>query len=784
MKPHLKQILFMFSVLMALSGLLAACTMPDGAVAIGGSENGGDNNPLELQIKERETPMPTVMPELNVARIQIQTQEGKAEFYDSESGEKFIPRGWNYIHFLPTERDSFEDRVMAENHYDPERVREAFRQMNEAGYNTVRIFWDLCSYGRYCLGKENGEGLNPGYLDNMVDLMRIAGQERIYILFTANALPENGGYSRMFDRLLSENPAYGFEDYRNSDWLHISGVEAKKKLWQDLMDGLIERDAPFEVVLGWQLTNEFWLWGQVPPFSLTEGVVTTANGKSYDMANPDQKYLMAAEGTIYFMEQVVPIIKAADPQALTTMGFFAPYFGGQDRYFVTDYLLQVPTPIDFWDFHAYTDSGLELDGQAASFGMQGYEEKPIIMGEFASGHEFVPSAASALTKNIEWIADSCDYGFDGWLYWGYYPWPDEVGGKAWAGLEDDGLLFDNLSPVRNPDPCNPSATLDKYNAAYKQPVRASAYWAAEQNIPENAVDGTQKIWNSGGYPPHWIEINLGEPTTITRVAMNNSQWPPGVTNHQVTVQRSDGSTVILGTLEGFTTVEQLLAIDLPIPLEDVVRVRVNTTESTGWAGWTEIEAIASTADGQACLARAAGVTDVLSDPEEEADRIGSVPAGIWLHVDGFYTDPDGTTWLRNGGDSWARMAGMTLEGDCDQEALAAEPQPRLIPITWRVTVPEGTPGEVFMAGDFPGMGWPFWRSWMIVLTKTGANSHEVTIPLPEGSSIEYLFNRQTWDSVERTASCGNVPNRTLTVSEPAVIEITVEAWRDLQCGGE
>lgn len=397
-------------------------------------------------------PSETPLPPLEVDRIRIRTVEDAAEFFNTGTGEKFVPRGVNYVHFLPTEAGFLADCVMATDQYDQARVREDFRHLSEYGYNTVRIFFDICSNGPAGFTSRDGPGLNPSYLENMVDLMRIAGEEGIYIIFTANDIPDGGNYWELFDSIFFKDAHLGFEDARNADWIHTAGVETKRQIWIDLMDGLAEAGAPFETVLGWQLTNEYWLWGDAnPPFSLDSGLVTTANGVTYDMADPNQKQQMAVEGLLYFMERLVPAIKAIDPEGLVTMGFYAPHFS-PERYIVTGDVID-RAPLDFWDFHAYYDADLSMEGYAVSFGMLGYEEKPILMGEFAAGYEVVPSAVSAMELGVKWIAESCEYGFDGWLYWGYYPWPEEFGGKAWAPLEDDERIFVGMSPQNNPDPC-------------------------------------------------------------------------------------------------------------------------------------------------------------------------------------------------------------------------------------------------------------------------------------------------------------------------------------------
>ncbi len=380
------RVLQLFSLCL-LALLLAAC-------APGASENRS-----EAQSSPADTP-PRLA--LDVPRIAIRVVDGRGEFYNSRNGEPFVPRGVNYVDFYRAEHGGYEDRVMATNVYDPQRVRTAFQLLAQHGYNTVRIFFDTCGSGSFCIGNPNGNGLNLAYLDNMVDLMHIAGEEGIYLILTANSVPENGGYWAYFDQqIYSADPRFGFEDYRNADWLHPAGVEIKRRFWQDLMAGMVERDAPFEVLLGWQLTNELWLWKHVPPLSLDVGQVTISNGNSYDMADAAQKRQMVVDGVLFYIDEVAAIIKNHDPDGLVTVGFFAPQFPnptgiGGDWYVDTAPLIESEA-VDFWDFHAYYDTDLSVEQQAENFGMLGFEQKPVIMGETGSGHAIFPSAFTALS---------------------------------------------------------------------------------------------------------------------------------------------------------------------------------------------------------------------------------------------------------------------------------------------------------------------------------------------------------------------------------------------------
>ncbi len=611
-------------------------------------------------------PEPTERPAVTVNRIGIRLVDGAARFYDTGTGASFVPRGVNYVDFYPTERGGYENRVMATNTYSPDRVRAAFQHLADYGYNTIRIFFDHCGSGAYCIGNRVGGGLNPDYLDNMVDLMHIAAEEGIYLILTADALPEEGGYWPYFDTRFYVEEQPGFTNPNNADYLHELGVEIKQRFWQDLMSGLAERNAPFEVVLGWSLTNEYWLHKNEPPLSLDSGLAVTANGGTYDMADAEQKRQMVIDGTLYYIDVLAAIVREHDPHALITMGFYAPQFPnptgiGGDTYVDTAPLL-ASAALDFWDFHAYYDADLTVRQQAENFGMIGYESKPVIMGETGAGPLFVPSAASALTGGVHWFAESCEVGFDGWLYWGYYPWPAGLGGAPWTPLEADELIFEGLSPLRHPDICV-VPDLPVLNAAFRQAATASRQLADQP--PSAAVDGGARAWNAGDYPPQWLEVALGEPTTIQRVGLVTEQWPPGQTRHQVWARLASGQMVLLADLTGYTEPEQILAADLPAPLAGVIAVRIETIDSPAWAAWREIEAItAPDSDPSACVVIASANVPLLAEPGVGSSVAGQLAAGQGALAIGSQTADDGSVWWSVPGGVWIGADGVTTAGSC------------------------------------------------------------------------------------------------------------------------
>ncbi len=701
-------------------------------------------------------------------RIGTRVVDGVGEFYVKESGSTFVPRGVNYVDFQRTPDGGYEDRVFATDTYDAARVREAFRNLSAHGYNTARIFIDTCGPYAECVARAGGVGLNPAYLDNIVEVMHIAGEEGIWLVMTANSLPDTGGYWDVFDSHF-EAGHRGFTRRENADWLHTGGVEAKAVFWDDLLSGLVDREAPFEVLLGWQLTNEFWLFKQFEPLSLASGPVDTANGRTYDMADSEQRRAMVIDGVVYFVDRIRRVIDEYDPETLVTMGFFTPQFPnptyiGGDWYVDTEPLLR-EADLDFFDFHAYYDTDLTVPEHAENFGMAGHDEKPVLMGETGSGKATVPSARAAAARGYRFMAESCVAGWDGWLNWGYYVWPDDQEGPAWALLDADGLLLDAFSPARQPDACvvPPDAPTDLTKGITPRVSRSESSRPASY-----AVDDSLEAWGSGDYPPQWIEIEFAAPSVIGEIGLGVEQWPPGISHHRVWATRTDGSTVLVADVRRFTAPEMLLDTTLATGLSDVVSVRIETLESTSWVGWREIEVISASDGGGACVVEGGPLRVA---PRDDAPALAGTEAVVALAEARYAPDP---RWLRVPGDRWVAAA----SSPCADLPLVDGSSLDLVEVTIEVRVPEGS-GEVFVPGAF-GAEIPVWSPWSVLALPEAEDGTrlKVTMLLPAGTTSEYTFTRGDWDKVERTAACGEVPARSFEVEQGLVVSAEVERWAD------
>ena len=121
------------------------------------------------------------------------------------------------------------------------------------------------------------------------------------------------------------------------------------------------------------------------------------------------------------------------------------------------------------------------------------------------------------------------------------------------------------------------------------------------------------------------------------------------------------------------------------------------------------------------------------------------------------------------------VALLALAGARPATAQVAAPAPG--GLTIRLTVPESTPAAatVYVAGSF--------NNWNPAAEgyRLAREGDVCTITLPDSirGSLEFKFTLGSWESVELSASGGDVPNRTFTVPPAGAITWTgtVAAWR-------
>ncbi|HSJ89118.1 MAG TPA: alpha-amylase family glycosyl hydrolase [Anaerolineales bacterium] len=135
-----------------------------------------------------------------------------------------------------------------------------------------------------------------------------------------------------------------------------------------------------------------------------------------------------------------------------------------------------------------------------------------------------------------------------------------------------------------------------------------------------------------------------------------------------------------------------------------------------------------------------------------------------------------------------RAVDQSFNRSGDTGEVSATAELRMVELIFNVTVPsttDGTGRAVYIAGfldrlDPPG---PQWDPGGAALTRVDATHWTITFHGQESTQLEYKYTLGDWDHVEKDAACGEIPNRTLTLSYGAsgtqTVEDTILNWRNV-----
>ena len=202
----------------------------------------------------------------------------------------------------------------------------------------------------------------------------MARERGLVVMLASNDVPDRG-YS---DRLPYCSP---FGGYRNSLWLSGKGHKILVEYWTEVVRALRREKAPLQTVV-YQLQQEQFVLEDVEPLSLSSGMVTAADGETYDMADPQQRSDMVESNVRRGTRRARAAIRRIDPGALVTMGFFAR-FEGDSRVVPSRAMLEA-SALDFVDLHLYPSLDHDLETQVDAIGLSEAVDKPVVMGEFGA----------------------------------------------------------------------------------------------------------------------------------------------------------------------------------------------------------------------------------------------------------------------------------------------------------------------------------------------------------------------------------------------------------------
>ena len=414
-------------------------------LAIAGCGGSGSSSP--------PPPPPIMRPTLTpvAARIGVRQTSGLGEFYNTSTGATFVPRGNNYVR-LASETTFYGNVIVYHStfvtgSYNAALAEAALTKMNADGYNVVRAFLSGCCPGSMYQGASGP--VNQPYLANVADFLRRAKNHGIRVVLTTDS---SFGRDSSFGSCTAN---FGGENLR---YLTGCGVAADKGFFADLINGLNAAGAPLDAIFSYELRNELFFEANQLPLSLTTGMVTTANGQTYDMSSSSSRQRMMDDGLVFWANQVTSQIKALDPPGLVDIGFFAPNAPTPWRDAIR---LDKPYPalassnVDYVKFSLYPNLGLTLAQAAANFGFVGYQQKPIVMGEYGALNSGYASASQAALTLQAWQMNSCNtYSFKGWLLWTWDTEPaEQVPPPFYTAVDGGGAIEHALAPAIRPNPC-------------------------------------------------------------------------------------------------------------------------------------------------------------------------------------------------------------------------------------------------------------------------------------------------------------------------------------------
>ena len=339
--------------------------------------------------------------------------------------------------------------------YDAKKVEAALSRMSAEGYNVVRV-----NISSPEAGDPEG-GVWDLYTENVADFLRRAKAHGIYVIPVTIGVPFLGGYQiPISDRDHFGRHVNSIQD--NSLILSPEGVKAKKRYLRDLIAGLRAVGAPLDSVLAFDIGNELHYDLSKVPFSLSSGSVTTANGSTYDLADPESVERMKDESLVYFVDQVSSVVRAQIPAVLVEASVWPQFWEPSDsdpRESRPRALIADPedggSSLDLVDVHFYDFMNKSIEALTDDLGILLTEtRKPLIVGEYGATDPTTPFAdAPAWLKG--WLHDLCTAGYKGYVL---FTWDTDTllaGMIFWSALSGAGEIDDAIAPVHLPDVCAP-----------------------------------------------------------------------------------------------------------------------------------------------------------------------------------------------------------------------------------------------------------------------------------------------------------------------------------------
>ena len=395
------------------------------------------------------------------------------------------PRGLNYIRlngtqFAPPNTLPVYHSTFSPLHYNVSAAAAAADGAAAAGYNFVRVFIDPGT-------PQRSDGVNgpftstqpfsTSYIANVAEFVATFAARNIYTMIT---LPDKGPANAYWAAAAGASPAWC--EYPACD-IMAPGFVAAFAAFAAAFVATLEAEHALDpsALLALSLANEAFLLTSALPFSAADGLVRTADGGVYDMANATSRQACADGNAVFWASAAAAAVRAASPGVLVSVGLFTPQavckqgFTGilpipgcaDERYPLRPAALAqaAPAALDFVDLHIYpyghvvgsrtaaANWSLGADLDTAEWGKMDRARAPVLMAETGAFKDFYASAANAGDELAQLAHAACLLGFQGVGAWTWDTW--EQSARIWTMLDGGGAIRDALAPRRWADLCEP-----------------------------------------------------------------------------------------------------------------------------------------------------------------------------------------------------------------------------------------------------------------------------------------------------------------------------------------
>ncbi len=490
--------------------------------------------------------------------------------YDgSETNEKFVPLGGNYMGLRSGDHSTFDAATtFTEADYDSLKAEAMMKHLALNGGNFIRVFLigrtsmnpGISGDPAYDINDERYyyEGLYKPYMENVTDFLRLAQKYGIYVML---ALGDGEVPSNAYYLALQGGQALG----RNGMYFTENGINARKIYASNVAKYLKNYASDcINAVLSVELQNEFCVYGEQAPFNMTSGNWTSADGKKYDMSNPDAREEAYKNGVTYYINTVTAAIKEILPDMLVNEGTFTrnivgnndaygiPASSSGDARYPATLDTYLSTDIDFIDLHIYF-AAVKGNTVLSSFTddltyMNFYKKttqnllkkKCILMGEFGPDTRNFPTYEEAHESWTQTVRLAKEAGFAGFAAWTLES-HNQI--SCWNLMTEDGSfeLFRELVRLMLGIENTDAVFADDVTVKIGEKINAVLYGTVDGDVITFSLDGKDY---SEDIVPFGKE---GEYTVYFRVERKyadtfNGSFKVNVTSEKQPASSSDGSS--------------------------------------------------------------------------------------------------------------------------------------------------------------------------------------------------------------------------------------------------